>query len=79
MDSDTPAAQHTTPSTSETPTPPRRGATNDDFLIPGPTSESNEGLGRWGLSWLIFSLVLMLLILGMSFVCWLLASATGIG
>jgi hypothetical protein len=72
---------HPTEDTSDTdtPTPPHRPATNDDFLMPGPTSESNEGLARWGLSWLLFSLVLMLLILGMSFVCWLLATATGIG
>jgi hypothetical protein len=80
MDSVQPDAQQPTASTDAdvTPPPTRRMATNDDFLIPGPTAESNEGLGRWGLSWLIFSILLMLLMLGISFVCWLLATVTGI-
>jgi hypothetical protein len=74
-DAQQPSAAVETPST----TPPtRRVVTNDDFLVPGPTPESNEGLGRWGLSWLLFSVVLMLLMLGMSALCWLLATATGI-
>ena len=80
MESDTTDAQpDAAAGDTQTPAPARRAATNDDFLMPGPTAESNEGLARWGLSWLLFSLVLMLLILGMSVVCWLLASATGIG
>lgn len=50
----------------------------DEFLIPGPTSTSNEGALRWGLSWLIFSVVLMVLVGLLSFVCWWLATITGI-
>ncbi len=56
----------------------RRKVTSDDFLIPGPTPESNEGLGRWGLSWLVFSIVLMGLMLLISFICLQLAVWTGI-
>ena len=80
MDSAQPDAQSqtTSPSNVDTPAPPRRTATNDDFLVSGPTPESNAGLGRWGLSWLMFSVVLMLVMLGMSFMCWLVASALGI-
>lgn len=58
--------------------PQRRVMTKDDYLVPGPTATSNEGLGRWGLSWLIFSVLLILLMLGISWVCWVLARATGI-
>jgi hypothetical protein len=59
---------------------PRRTADigDDEFLVPGPTSTSNEGAWRWGLSWLIFSIVLMVLLGLMSFVCWWLATITGI-
>lgn len=55
-----------------------RTRASDEFLVPGPTAESNEGTLRWGLSWLVFSLVLMVFMLGMSFVCWVLARVTGI-
>jgi hypothetical protein len=55
----------------------RRALTSDDFLVPGPTPTSNEGLRRWGLSWLIFSIVLILLMLLMSYVCFVLAKLTG--
>jgi hypothetical protein len=55
-----------------------REASDDIFLVPGPTPESNEGTARWAITWIVFSLVLMLLILAMSFVCWVLARVTGI-
>lgn len=55
-----------------------RTARSDDFLIPGPTPESNEGLGRWGLSWLIFSIALIVMMALMSYVCWVLALWTGL-
>ncbi len=51
---------------------------SDPFLVPGPTPESNAGTARWAITWIVFSVLLMLLILGMSFVCWLLARVTGI-
>jgi hypothetical protein len=56
----------------------RRMVTSDDFLVPGPTPDSNEGLARWGITWLVFSLLLILLMLGITVVCWLLATWTGI-
>lgn len=55
----------------------RRALTSDDFLVPGPSPESNAGLRRWGCTWLAFSLILMLLMLGLSFVCLTLANWTG--
>ena len=51
--------------------------TSDDFLVPGPTADSNAGLRQWGCTWLAFSLILILLMLGISFVCWVLATWTG--
>ena len=57
----------------------RRTATSDDFLVPGPTPESNEGWARWGISWIVFSLVLMVFMALLSFVCLLLANVTGLG
>lgn len=56
----------------------RRALTSDDFLVPGPSPESNEGLARWGLTWLAFSLLLMLLVLCVSFACLMLANWTGV-
>jgi hypothetical protein len=56
----------------------RRAMTGDDFLVPGPSPESNEGLGRWGLSWLLFSLALILMMALMSYVCLVLARLTGL-
>lgn len=59
-------------------TPERRAMTSDDFLVPGPSPESNEGLGRWGLSWLIFSLALIVMMALMSYICLVLARWTGL-
>lgn len=56
----------------------RQARTSDDFLVPGPSPESNEGLGRWGLTWLAFSLLLILLMLCVSFACLTLANWTGV-
>lgn len=56
----------------------RRARTSDDFLVPGPTATSNEGLRRWGVTWLAFSVLLMLMMLGISFGCWVLARAVGL-
>jgi len=56
----------------------RRALTSEDFLVPGPSPQSNEGLGRWGLTWLAFSLLLILMMLCLSFVCLTLANWTGI-
>jgi hypothetical protein len=48
----------------------------DQFLVPGPTPESNANLGRWGCSWLMFSIALMLMMAAMSWVCLVLARWT---
>jgi hypothetical protein len=56
----------------------RRQLTSDDFLVPGPSPESNAGLARWGLTWLAFSLILILLMLCVSFACLTLANWSGI-
>jgi hypothetical protein len=64
-------------STAEPTTPAQRARTSDDFLVPGPSPESNAGLRQWGCTWLAFSLILMLLMLGLSFVCLMLANWTG--
>lgn len=56
----------------------RRALTSGDFLVPGPSPESNEGLGRWGLTWLAFSLLLIVLMLCVSFACLTLANWTGV-
>jgi len=56
----------------------RRAMSSDDFLVPGPSPESNEGLGRWGLSWLIFSLALIVMMALMSYTCLVLARWTGL-
>lgn len=52
--------------------------TSEDFLVPGPSPESNAGLARWGLTWIAFSLLLILMMLCLSFVCLTLANWTGI-
>ncbi|HYI14177.1 MAG TPA: hypothetical protein VEX37_02225 [Thermomicrobiales bacterium] len=63
------------PETAPEERPARR---SDDFLVPGPTPESNAGLRQWGCTWLAFSLILILLMLGISFVCLTLANWTGL-
>lgn len=50
-----------------------------EFLVPGPNEYSNTGTLRWGLTWVLFSLLLIVFMLALSFVCWLLASWTGLG
>lgn len=78
-DTDTATDSHAdAPASADAGQPQRRVMTKDDYLVPGPTATSNEGLGRWGLSWLIFSVVLILLMLGISWVCWVLARVTGL-
>jgi hypothetical protein len=59
-------------------TPTTRPMTNDDFLVPGPTPDSNAGLGRWGLTWILFSVLLMGMMLLMSLMCFGLAKLVGV-
>jgi hypothetical protein len=48
-----------------------------EFLVPGPTPESNEGCFRWGLAWTGFSLFLILIIAVITVGCYFLARLTG--
>ncbi len=66
-------------SPSRTPEAERRPMGKDDYLVPGPTADSNEGLARWGLSWLIFSILLMLLMLGITVACFFIGSWLNLG
>lgn len=71
-------AQSVADSSSMTDEERRRAMTSDDFLVPGPSPQSNEGLRRWGLTWLAFSLLLIILMLCVSFACLTLANWTGV-
>lgn len=51
----------------------------DDYLVPGPTAESNAGLARWGITWLVFSILLMLLMLGITVVCYFIGTWLNLG
>ena len=44
-----------------------------EFLIPGPTPTSNEGCFAWGASWVIVSLVLLVIVAVMTVGCFLIA------
>jgi hypothetical protein len=57
---------------------PETGQDEYPFLVPGPTPETNEGCLRWGLTWTLFSLVLIVIVLVMSVGCWFLARGVGI-
>lgn len=57
----------------------RRPVEGDDFLVPGPTPESNEGLARWGITWIVFSLLLMLLMLGITVACYFIGTWLNLG
>lgn len=65
------------PETEATDAERRKAMTSDDFLVPGPSPGSNEGLGRWGLSWLMFSVALIIMMAVMSYVCLIVARWTG--
>jgi hypothetical protein len=75
---DQPSEQATEPDAAAHVTDDRRALTSDDFLVPGPSPQSNEGLARWGFTWLAFSILLILLMLCVSFVCLTLANWTGV-
>ncbi|HQX62401.1 MAG TPA: hypothetical protein PK593_02965 [Thermomicrobiales bacterium] len=56
-----------------------RPAAKDEFLVPGPTSESNAGLARWGITWIVFSILLMLVMLGITVVCYFIGTWLHLG
>lgn len=49
-----------------------------EFLIPGPTPTSNEGCLAWGFSWVLMSIVLLLIVAVMSVGCFGISKLTGI-
>ncbi len=71
---DTEPTEEATPEAGE-----RRPTEKDDYLVPGPTVESNAGLARWGLTWLVFSILLMLLMLGITVICYFIGTWLNLG
>lgn len=61
----------------ETPAPP---PSDDDheFLMPGPTPTSNEGCFSWGASWVIVSLVLLVIVAVMTIACFAISLLVGL-
>lgn len=58
-------------------TPEEEAEQEYEFLVPGPTPESNRGCFSWGLAWTGFSLFLILLVAIVTVGCYFLARATG--
>lgn len=59
--------------------PPEAPPINDhDFLIPGPTPASNEGCFSWGASWVVVSLVLIVIVAVMMVACFFISLAVGL-
>lgn len=55
-----------------TPEPTPENAPPDEeheFLIPGPSPTSNEGCFRWGASWVLLSLFLLVIVAVMTLAC----------
>lgn len=59
---------------SESVTPPEN---EHEFLIPGPTPTSNEGCFTWGASWVVLSLVLLVIVAIMTVACYFIALLVG--
>lgn len=59
---------------SESGTPPED---EHEFLIPGPTPTSNEGCFTWGASWVVLSLVLLVIVAIMTVTCFFIALLVG--
>jgi hypothetical protein len=49
-----------------------------DFLMPGPTPTSNEGCFAWGASWVVVSLVLIVIVAVMSVGCFFISRLVGL-
>ena len=60
------------------PSEAEQGQGKDEFLMPGPTSTTNEGTARWAVSWIGFSLVLMLFMLLITLLCFAIARLVGL-
>jgi hypothetical protein len=58
------------PGQEESPTEPTAIPQDEhDFLMPGPTPTSNEGCFSWGASWVLVSIVLLVIVAVMTVVC----------
>ncbi len=80
MSTSTPGEQSTDEPLDQAELPDEHGQMgNDDFLVPGPTPESNAGMARWGITWLVFSILLMLLMLGITVVCYFIGTWLNLG
>ena len=69
--------------TEAAPTPASDPATqppedDNDFLMPGPTPTSNEGCFAWGASWVIVSIVLLIIVAIMTLGCFAISLLLGI-
>ncbi len=49
-----------------------------EFLIPGPTPTSNDGCLAWGFSWVLMSIVLLIIVAVMTVGCYGISKLTGI-
>lgn len=49
-----------------------------EFLLPGPTPTSNEGCFAWGASWVIVSIVLLIIVALMTLGCFAISLLLGI-
>ena len=49
-----------------------------EFLMPGPTPTSNEGCFAWGASWVIVSLVLLVIVAVMTVGCFFISRLVGL-
>lgn len=50
----------------------------NDFLLPGPTPTSNEGCFAWGASWVIVSIVLLIIVAIMTLACFAISLLVGL-
>jgi len=69
VDEDRTSPSSDDPSQSE-PAPPED---ENDFLIPGPTPTSNEGCFAWGASWVVVSVILLIIVAIMTLGCFAIA------
>lgn len=60
--------------------PPSKPLPDDDhdFLMPGPTPTSNEGCFAWGASWVVVSLVLIVIVAAMTVACFFISLLVGL-
>lgn len=49
-----------------------------EFLMPGPTPTSNKGCFAWGLSWVLVSVVLLIIVAVMTVSCYFISILLGI-